>query len=209
MFCYASRTGTKRNLAALKKYGWGLMVSRGGVWRTEGFTRVVGDNGAWRDFQEDKPFDEEEYIRFLDWVKYQPIAFEWLVLPDIVAGGLKSLKLSLKYLDLCASVAPLVLLPVQDGMRTTHIKPYVDHKVGVFLGGSTEWKLQTMCKWGQFCAENEIYYHVARVNSIRRMFLAIESGASSVDGSSASRYAKSLPKLARASKRGSLFNVRG
>src|SRR5215469_12675667 len=31
MICYASRTGTRRNLDALRRYGWGLLVSRAGV----------------------------------------------------------------------------------------------------------------------------------------------------------------------------------
>lgn len=42
---YASRTGTKRNLAALRAAGWGLFVSAAGVHRSEGF-RFIIDNGA-------------------------------------------------------------------------------------------------------------------------------------------------------------------
>jgi hypothetical protein len=67
--------------------------------------------------------------------------------------------------------------------------------IGVFLGGSTAWKEATMRQWGEFCAEKGVYYHVGRVNSIRRMALAHQAGADSVDGSSASRYAVTLPKL--------------
>lgn len=46
---YASRTGTKRNLAALRAAGWGLFVSTAGVHRNEGF-RFMIDNGAWSAF---------------------------------------------------------------------------------------------------------------------------------------------------------------
>src|SRR4051794_41103643 len=116
MFCYASRTGTRRNLDALRKHGWGLLVSRAGAWRTEGFTRWVGDNGAWADFQANRAFDEDEYERFLTWVAAQATIPDWLVLPDVVAGGLASLALSGRYLNRCLSVSPMVLIAVQDGM---------------------------------------------------------------------------------------------
>lgn len=46
MIPYASRTGTKRNLDAMRANGWGLLVSAKGVLRTEGFpyawTTVLG-----------------------------------------------------------------------------------------------------------------------------------------------------------------------
>jgi hypothetical protein len=205
MICYASRTGTKRNLDRLKAHGWGLLVSRAGVWRTEGFNRICGDNGAWADYQAKRSFDEDRYDQFLDWLTQQPVIADWLVLPDIVAGGLPSLELSLRYLNRCLSVAPLVLIAVQDGMEPDDLAPLVGPSVGIFLGGSTEWKLRRMADWGQFCAERNLHYHVARVNSIKRMSLAISCGAASVDGSSASRYAVTLPKLAYAARQSNLF----
>lgn len=205
MICYASRTGTKRNLAALRAHGWGLLVSRAGVWRTEGFGRICGDNGAWADFQAGRAFDEDAYDRFLDWLAAQPVVADWLVLPDIVAGGLKSLALSARYLNRCLSLTPLVLIAVQDGMTTDDLAPIVGPAVGIFLGGSTEWKIERMAEWGRFCAGREVYYHVARVNSIKRVSQAIAAGAHSIDGSSASRYAVSLPKLAYAANQQDLF----
>lgn len=205
MICYASRTGTRRNLDRLRAHGWGLLVSRAGVWRTEGFTRIAGDNGAWADFQADRRFDGDAYERFLDWLSDEPIVPDWLVLPDIVAGGLDSLALSSRYINRCSAVAPLVLIAVQNGMTTADIAPLVGPSVGVFLGGSTDWKLETAIMWGQFCAEREVYYHFARVNTIKRMSLAIAAGADSVDGSSGSRYAVTVPMLTYASKHQDLF----
>lgn len=195
MICYASRTGTRRNLDALRKAGWGLLVSRAGVWRTEGFTRICGDNGAWADYQAGRPFDGNAYERFLDWLAAQTVVADWLVLPDIVAGGMASLDLSMRYANRCLSVSPLALIAVQNGMEPEDIAPLVGPTIGVFLGGTTEWKLARMLEWGRFCADRSIYYHVARVNTIKRMSLAIAAGAASVDGSSATRYAVTLPKL--------------
>lgn len=189
---YASRTGTQRNLAALRRAGWGLLVSRAGRWRTEGFDRWAADNGAWSDHQAGRPFDADAYDRFLDWLPQAP---DWIVLPDIVAGGLASLDLSMRYLNRCRAASDLVLIAVQDGMEPQHIAPLVGPNVGVFLGGSTEWKLATMLAWGQFCRARGVHYHVARVNTGRRFALAAAAGAHSVDGSSASRYAVTLPRL--------------
>ena len=208
MICYASRTGTKRNLAALRKAGWGLLVSRAAEWRTEGFERICGDNGAWADFQAKRPFDEAEFEEFLEWLADQPVVPDWIVLPDIVAGGKASLALSLRYLNRCRAVAPLVLIAVQDGMRTADLEPHVGPSVGIFLGGSTEWKLAHMAEWGQFCAARGLYYHVARVNTARRFALAAAAGANSVDGSSASRYAATMPLLDLASRQPDLLAPR-
>lgn len=205
MICYASRTGTRRNLDRLRAHGWGLLVSRAGEWRTEGFTRICGDNGAWADFRAGRSFDEDAYERFLDWLAAQPVAADWLVLPDIVAGGIPSLNLSIRYVNRCMAVAPLVLIAVQDGMEGADLAPLVGRSVGIFLGGSTEWKLARMRYWGDFCAERGVYYHVARVNSIKRMALAASCGARSIDGSSASRYAVTLPKLAYAARQPDLY----
>ncbi len=202
MMCYASRTGTKRNLDALRAAGWGLLVSRAGVWRTEGFDRIVADNGAWADYQAGRDFDEDAYEKFLDWL---PITPDWIVLPDVVAGGLRSLALSMRYLNRCAACAPLVLLAVQDGIEPPDVSSVVGAGVGIFLGGSTDWKIRKMAEWGQFCSDRGIHYHVARVNSIRRMSQAIGSGADSIDGSSASRYAVSLPKLAYAARQSDMW----
>ncbi len=205
MMCYASRTGTKRNLAALRAHGWGLLVSRAGVWRTEGFDRICGDNGAWADFQAGRSFDEDSYERFLDWLAAQPVIPDWLVLPDIVAGGLDSLALSIRYINRCRSITPLVLIAVQDGMEADDLAPLVGPEAGIFLGGSTGWKIRKMAEWGKFCSERGVYYHVARVNSIKRMSQAIGAGADSIDGSSASRYAVSLPKLAYAARQSDMW----
>ena len=200
--CYASRTGTRRNLDALRAAGWGLLVSRAGEWRTEGFDRYVLDNGAWSDFQAGRSFDGDAFEQLIDRLGSRA---DWIVLPDIVAGGAASLALSTRWLNRCLSVCPLALIAVQDGMEESHLAPLVGRSVGVFLGGSTEWKLANMLRWGAFCADRGVHYHVARVNTERRTWLAIAAGADSIDGSSATRYATTLPMLDRAAKQQDLF----
>ena len=200
--CYASRTGTRRNLDAMRVRGWGLLISRGGEWRTEGFDHYCLDNGAWVDFQAQRPFDADAFERLIDRLGARA---DWIVLPDIVAGGLASLEMSLRWSNRCLSACPMVLLAVQDGMGESDVAPFVGPSVGIFLGGSTEWKISNMARWGTFCRQRGIYYHVARVNTARRMFLAASSGADSVDGSSGSRFAVTVPPLDHALRQADLF----
>lgn len=192
MICYASRTGTRRNLAALREAGWRLLISRAGVWRTEGFPYAL-DNGAWTDFCAGRDFDDEKFKALVDKLGW---GADWIVAPDIVAGGLHSLRLSLVWLPHLLVRTRMVLIPVQDGMGPQDlVKIVLPKRVGIFLGGSTEWKLATMRQWGEFCAQKGVHYHVARVNSAKRFRLAHIAGADSADGSSASRYAVTLPNL--------------
>lgn len=202
MMCYASRTGTRRNLTALREAGWGLLVSRGGEWRTEGFSRYVLDNGAWSDFKAGSAFDADAFERLIDQLG---AGADWIVLPDIVAGGIASLELSVRWTNRCLSVCPLVLIAVQDGMTESDLEHLVGRNVGVFLGGSTAWKLANMARWGVFCARLGVHYHVARVNTERRTWMAVAALADSIDGSSGSRYAVTIPMLTRAAKQTDLF----
>jgi hypothetical protein len=193
MFAYASRTGTRRNLEALRKAGWGIMVSAKGVLRTEGFAHYSLDNGAWWAFANKQPFDEAAFLK----AYVLASSADFVVLPDIVAGGLRSLDFSLAWRDRLDRVCPQ-LLAVQDGMEAGDVSQFVGPELGIFVGGTTDWKEQTMAAWGRLARECGAYLHVGRVNSIRRIALCRAAGADSIDGSSVSRYAVTLPKLENA-----------
>lgn len=200
MIAYASRTGTRRNLAALRDAGWRILVSARGVLRNEGF-RYALDNGAWTAFTQGEPFDVSAFEKALDLMGSEA---DWVASPDIVGGGMRSLELSESWLPRLID-ARLVLIPVQDGLTADDVRPLLGNRVGIFLGGSTEWKLATMREWGELAREVGCYYHVARVNTRRRIEMCSEAGATSFDGSSASRFAASLPRLERARCQPSLF----
>lgn len=190
---YASRTGTRRNLDALRAAGWRLLVSARGVWRTEGFPYAI-DNGAWTAHQKGEPFD---VAAFEGLVSELGNGADWIACPDIVAGGLESLDLSVSWLP---RLPGLRLIPVQDGMALDDVRPLLGASVGLFLGGSTEWKLATMRQWGALARETGCYYHVGRVNTRRRIRMCTEAGADSCDGTSVTRFASTLPLLDAAAK---------
>lgn len=204
MVCYASRTGTRRNLAALREAGWRMLVSRAAAWRNEGFPYCL-DNGAWSDFTAGTAFDDDAFEALVD---KMGAGADFIVLPDIVAGGRASLEMSLRWMNRCRSACDLVLIAVQDGMTPADLRPFLGEHVGIFLGGSTEWKLATMRQWGELSIDVGCWYHVARVNTGRRFRMAHAAGADSIDGSSASRFAKTLPLLERARRQGDLLAPR-
>lgn len=206
---YASRTGTKSTLAKMREMGWSILVSAAGVLRTEGFDVWSLDNGAWSAFQQGKPFDEDAFSRAIDKVGE---GAQWVVLPDIVAGGMASLDLSLKWLDRLKGFPERLLIAVQDGMTPDDVRQYLGPMVGIFLGGSTEWKLATMNAWGQLARRRNCYFHVGRVNSLKRINACAQAGADSFDGTSIIAFPDSIYKLTSGVLIGqhqqSLFNPR-
>ena len=197
MIGYASRTGTRRNLEALRGAGWHLLISATGVHRNEGFPYGI-DNGAWTAFQAGEDWDAEAYRgRFETLLTTHGEDADWIAVPDIVQGGMASLAVSERWLETLRDELPgqTLLIPVQDGMSTTDLAPYLDELTGIFVGGSTEWKEATMHIWGALCREHSAWLHVGRVNSRRRIRLCAQAGADSFDGTSVSRFAKTLPRL--------------
>jgi hypothetical protein len=204
MIGYASVTGTRRNLAAIKDNGWRLLVSPGAVPVLD--IPYALDNGAWSSFSTGAQWDE---IAFRKHVERYARQADFVVAPDIVGGGNVSLRLSLRWLPQLRHCR-LTLLAVQDGMTIPEVSPVLrDHpELGLFLGGSTEWKLTTMYEWGLVAASLLRHYHVGRVNTARRIRLAAESGAHSFDGTSVSRYAQTMPLLESARRQPSLLSPR-
>lgn len=199
---YASRTGTRRNLAALKGADWRLLVSAKGELRTEGFDRYALDNGAWTAYQQGQPFDEHAFAVAVERLGERA---DWLVLPDIVMGGMASLDYSLKWLERLRGMPCRMLLAVQNGMQVEDLASLLSPAVGIFIGGSTEWKEQTAHVWGSLARRRHCYLHVGRVNSARRIRICAAAGADSFDGTSVSRYAKTLPRLDRATRQADMF----
>jgi len=190
---YASRTGTKINLEELHRTGWRLLVSARGVMRTEGFRYAI-DNGAWTSFTKGQPFDFKAFEKVVSLLGDDA---DFIVLPDIVEGGLWSLQMSLEWIPRLQGVGERRLLAVQDGMTPAHVAPYLGPDLGIAVGGSDEWKLSSLAVWGQLARDAGCYLHVLRVNSQKRIRLSHAAGAHSFDGSGPSRWLKHIHQLNR------------
>jgi len=193
MMPYAAQT-TGRNFEALKAAGWAFMVSPDTIRKNRfpvGCPYAI-DNGAWAAFKNGTTWDPRPFMALVE--QYGEGA-EFVVAPDIVAGGLGSLSVSVSWLDRLSTVAR-VLIPVQDGMTPEDVRPYLSARVGLFVGGSTEWKLDTLGAWGDLAAETGAYLHVGRVNTRQRIRRCAMAGADSFDGSGVSIFTDTiLPRL--------------
>jgi hypothetical protein len=199
---YASRTGTRRNLDALRAAGWRLLLSPKGMMNPlEAAWPYALDNGAWWAFQNQQPFDSIAFETAVE--RFGPGA-DFIVVPDIVGAGSASLELSLTWLPRLQGVAPL-LIAVQDGMEAGRVAPLIGPEVGIFVGGTTEWKKRTMATWCGLANERAAWSHVGRVNTSKRIALCAHAGATSFDGTSVTRYARNLPKLDGARRQPDLF----
>lgn len=202
MIAYASRTGTASTVAALAAAGWGWMVGpldMGGPIRAG--MRYALDNGAWPAFSQGRQWDQEAFEKAVD--RYGAGA-DFIVIPDVVAGGAASLALSLEWLPRLARRGDIadvrLLIAVQNGISHSDVAGLLSDRVGIFVGGDTEWKLKTMIGWGQLARRQGAYVHIGRVNTARRIRLAAAAGANSFDGTSAILFPKTLPALEAARK---------
>jgi len=89
-------------------------------------------------------------------------------------------------------------------MTPAEVGPLLAVNIGLFVGGSTAWKLETLGTWGALAAERRCYLHVGRVNTQRRIARCHAVGAQSFDGTSVSRYAATLAELEPARRQGGL-----
>ena len=202
MMAYATRTGTRRNRAAMRAAGWGFFLTPDahslGDWRG----RIALDNGAWGAFQQDVEWDP---ARFAALVARYADGADFVVAPDIVAGGAASLARSITWLPRLLGQTARVLIPVQDGMSPGDMAEHLGPRIGLFIGGSTEWKMDNMRPFCELARHHGAWSHVGRVNSVSRINMCLSAGATSFDGTSASRYAKTLPPLDAARRQPTMF----
>ena len=212
MIPYCVGTGTRSTLEGLGSNGWRLLISAGGRWDTHGF-RYAADNGAWKAWQEfnagRRATAEPDLARFQAFVQRLGPGADFLVVPDIVAGGLRSWALSRYWLRELRRDWRLrgvkLLIAVQDGMTPDLVHPFVCKRVGVFVGGSTEWKLATLRAWAELAHRRGAWCHVGRVNTAKRIRACEEADVTSFDGASAALFPKTLSFLDRERRKRSLI----
>lgn len=194
MLAYASHTGTKTTLAAMRAAGWRcLLVATGahGRWDPKGWEYAI-DNGAYAAWTRQEPWDERLFLKILD--RYGKQA-DFITAPDIVAGGLESLRFSESWLARLESFGQRRLIAVQDGMVAADVRDLLGPTVGIFVGGTVEWKLATLQSWADLAHARNAWCHVGKVNSALRIRKCLRAGVNSFDGTSVTRFPCTLPKL--------------
>lgn len=153
------------------------------------------DNGAWGCHARGVEWDSDGFLELLDLLGE---GSDMTVLPDIVGGGEASLERSLEWADRVKAYGAPVLLAVQDGMTAEQVVPVLEELgAGIFVGGSTTWKIETMPLWGRVSRDLGCWLHIARVNSMRRIRACHTVGADSFDGTSVTKYPVTVDRLSR------------
>ena len=154
---------------------------------TKGLNKVecAIDNGAYTAWKRGFPFMSEYFTKTLDQAYKKSVKLSWIVCPDIVAGGKKSLDFSMKWADSeFLSTASNLYLPVQDGMSKTDIKEVISRFSGLFVGGTMDWKEENAWWINELAHENGIKCHIGRCGTLGGLIWAHELGVDSVDSSS-------------------------
>lgn len=171
-----TRSRTKAMLALLRS-GIGEATCRGEYppYRLPWFY----DNGAFRDWTAGKTWDVSAWLSEVQYVITHDPRPDFVVAPDVVGGGLASLRVSLHWVPVIKSAR--VFLAVQDGMKPKDIEDYVTVFDGIFIGGTLPWKLRTGCEWVQWAHSRDLPCHIGRCGTPKRVRWAKDIGADSID----------------------------
>lgn len=210
-FAYVGETRCRKTLERCRAEGFGTVIGRGRMNKTPLRSRRIAgryfyESGAFEDFKAGRShFDETTYlVEILNLADLPPEEQpDFAVLPDVVAGGLASLELSVRTLDRLenfgggAGVKLPWALVVQDGMAADDL-PWDRAWEVLFVGGSTQWKLDTASGWVREGALHGRAVHVGRVGSAARVRWARAIGATSIDSSLCLWSEAHLDRFARA-----------
>jgi hypothetical protein len=134
----------------------------------------AGDNDAY------KAWDEQRFVRMLNRLDGQPGCL-FVACPDVVADAMATLDRFWDWRPEIAGRGFPVALVLQDGVTPASV-PW-DAIDAVFVGGTTRWKLGAVA--AAVASEAKArgkHLHVGRVNTRRRLRIAYDMGADTVDG---------------------------
>jgi len=176
MRVYVGQTRSRALIATLERHGVGEFVVRGELPVRRARFGFAHDNGAYRDWRAGRPFNVVRWERDMRWMAYRGIVPDFVVVPDIVAGGLASLDWSAFWRDVVPKEFP-AYLAVQDGMSARDVIPHLPRYAGLFVGGSLPWKLSTGAAWVELARQHGLRCHIGRVGTAARVRWARMAGA--------------------------------
>ena len=148
------------------------------------------DNGAYGYYTRGESFNGGAFLSLCDeWYH----AADWIVVPDKVGDWEETIAMSMRWTNILTSYNRPLLIVAQDGCEVDDyhtIKSILRSRIygGLFIGGTTDWKLKHLPMLASLCKEAGKICHVGRVNSGKRVKYCYDSGASSIDGSGMSRF---------------------
>jgi hypothetical protein len=133
------------------------------------------DNDAFGCWCKGAEWDETAWLAMLTSVRLHGLHPRWVLVPDVVADREATLAKWDQYAKTAASYGWPLAFAVQDGMTPEDVPAEAEV---VFIGGTTEWKWQTLPMW----ARTGKRVHVGRVNEVDRLHICERWRVESVDG---------------------------
>ena len=150
------------------------------------------DNGAWVYHKRGQEYNPEPFLQ--DVQRYGSEA-DFVVIPDVVEDKDKTLEMSEYWIDKLSRYR--LLFVAQDGVSVSELETFTKRGIGVFIGGSTDWKLSSIATISQLCRGYDVLCHVGRVNTMKRLRKCVFDGAHSFDGSGMARFQKTAELMTR------------
>ena len=183
---YSAISCGKQNKKVFSQYPWRWMISpsrpNSNSWK-QNCNGYAIDNGAFVYGKRGLPFDEKPFLKDID-------AFgegaDFIVIPDVLYNAEETLAIAERWIERLKGY-PLLIV-AQDGMVRKDLEAFTSRGIGVFIGGSTEFKLGSMTWVADLCNQYKVLCHVGRVNSVKRIALCLQAGAHSFDGSGPARF---------------------
>jgi len=202
---YTSAIPNKICWEKLHKYfkGWRFLVSPAST-RSFGKKRehllyeqgFALDNGAYSYWHRGLDFPTKE---FNDCLKKYGSAADWIVLPDVVRDWDATHKFSNEWYEQLKGMNKLLVV-TQNGCEKNNwsdLYYWLDKGVGIFVGGTDEFKKDYTPFFAEVCKERNLICHVGRVNSILRANWVKNCGAFSFDGSGMSRFMAQAERMSK------------
>lgn len=137
------------------------------------------DNGAFSAFTSGNPWNEALWIKHVERYAFNALRPQWAIVPDVVANRDATLANWVRYAPVMVKDYHLDLaIAVQDGMSFDDVEQLDPKPSIVFVGGSTEWKWETIGDWARAFPR----VHVGRVNSAKCLNICASLGIESCDG---------------------------
>lgn len=204
---FACPTGKRRD-AIVSEFGEHF----GACLTTDLFNNVTGnampfflDNGAFAMFNNGVAFNAQKFygrlIEVMEKSRFGRLNTpDFIVIPDIVCGGMESLALSMQWMAFIEGTKLAnfaYYLPIQDGMTLCAVEAVIkERKIdGLFLGGTKAWKYATGKVWADLANKYGLPIHVGGVGVKSKIEWARECGFTSVDSGVAMIHPKHLNEV--------------
>jgi hypothetical protein len=182
---YCAVPTAKKQLRYLNQYPWRYLISpfRPRIKFVDRCPGYAIDNGAWVFFNKQLEYDATLFLK--DVYQYGDNA-DFVVIPDVVQNARKTLEISDYWIRQLSKYR--LLFVAQDGISVQELEEFTKSNIGIFIGGSTEWKLSMIRPIADLCSRYDVLCHVGRVNTAKRLNLCVNGGAHSFDGSGMARF---------------------